>query len=350
MSRQGCAAALLFFYPIMSSCQRDRDDVGRYVVSTEEAGLRLDVFLAARIEDASRSFIKQAIKDERVTLKDRVVKRPGRALAEGDEIEVRLPPAPVTELLPEDIPLDVVFEDGDILVINKASGLVVHPAPGHPTGTLVNAVLHHCAEFERPSGEEGDGGGFLRPGIVHRLDRFTSGVMVVAKTQRAFDSLSDQARRHAFERRYVALVQGEIQEDSGVIRASIGRSLSDRKRMSVTSVNAREAVTRFRVQERFGVASYIELRLETGRTHQIRVHMASRGHPVVGDPLYGGGVRSRLKGGAADAVSTYLSKHNNQALHAYLIGFNHPRTGKHLEFESALSPYIKELIKFFNQI
>ena len=300
------------------------------------AGLRLDVFLAGRIEDASRSFIKQAIKDECVTLKDRVVKRPGRALSEGDEIAVRLPPAPVTELLPEDIPLDVLFEDGDILVINKSPGLVVHPGPGHAAGTLVNAVLHHCAEFERPGSTDGDGSDFLRPGIVHRLDRFTSGVMVVAKTQRAFDSLSDQARRHAFERRYVALVQGEFKEDSGVIRASIGRSLSDRKRMSVTSVNAREAVTRFRVRERFGVASYIELRLETGRTHQIRVHLRFAGHPILGDMMYG--VRDYSSWAIGEAVREALEGLEGQALHAGLLGLVHPRTGEKVVFEAPPPP------------
>jgi len=336
--RQPC----LSLFPMMSSSERDRDEVGRYVVSTEEAGLRLDVFLAGRIEDASRSFIKQAIKDERVTLKDRVVKRPGRSLSEGDEVEVRLPPAPVTELLPEDIPLDVVFEDSDILVINKPPGLVVHPAPGHATGTLVNAVLHYCSDFERPGDEGAPGGDFFRPGIVHRLDRFTSGVMVVAKTQRAFDSLSDQARRHAFERRYVALVQGEIKEDSGVIRASIGRSLSDRKRMSVTSVNAREAVTHFRVRERFGVASYIELRLETGRTHQIRVHLRFAGHPILGDMMYGVTDFSRSVVGVA--VRRALEGLEGQALHAELLGLVHPRTGETLLFEAPPTPDFQEAL------
>ena len=332
----------LSLFPMMSSGERDQDDVGRYVVSTDEAGLRLDVFLAGRIEDASRSLIKQAIKDERVRLKDRVVKRPGRALLEGDEIEVRLPPAPVTEVLPEDIPLDVVFEDSDILVVNKSSGLVVHPAPGHATGTLVNAVLHHCSDFEMPSDERVAGRDFFRPGIVHRLDRFTSGVMVVAKTQRAFDSLSDQARRHAFERCYVALVQGEFKEDSGVIRASIGRSLSDRKRMSVTSVNAREAVTRFRVRERLGVASYIELRLETGRTHQIRVHLRFAGHPILGDMMYG--VTDFSHWGVGVAVRRALEGLEGQALHAELLGLVHPRTGEKLLFEAPPPPDFQEAL------
>ena len=316
-------------------------------MSAEEAGLRLDVFLAGRIADASRSFIKQAIKDERVTVKGDKVKRPSRGLSEGDEIEVRLPPAPVTELLPEDIPLDVVFEDSDILVVDKPSGLVVHPAPGHATGTLVNAVLHHCPDFELPRGEDGEGSDFLRPGIVHRLDRFTSGVMVVAKTRIAFDSLSDQARRHVFERRYVALVQGEFKEDSGVIRATIGRSLSDRKRMSVTSVNAREAVTHFRVRERFGVASYLELRLETGRTHQIRVHLRFAGHPVLGDTMYGVTEYSQLAIG--DAAREALEGLEGQALHAELLGLVHPRTGENLRFETPPPRDFQEALSEFRE-
>ena len=332
----------------MSSDDQDRDPVSRYVVSAEETGLRLDVFLAARIEDASRSLIKQAIKDEAVTVKGRVVKRPGRGLSEGDEIEVRLPPVPVTELLPEDIPLDIVFEDSDILVVNKPSGLVVHPAPGHPTGTLVNAVLHHCADFERPGSKEGDDNDYLRPGIVHRLDRFTTGVMVVAKTRHAFDSLSDQARRHAFERRYVALIQGEFKEDSGVIRASIGRSLSDRKRMSVTSVNAREAVTRFRVRERFGVASYIELRLETGRTHQIRVHLRFAGHPILGDTMYG--VTDYSHWAVGQAAREALEGLAEQALHAELLGLVHPRTLENLRFEAPPPPDFQEVLTKLHEL
>ncbi len=327
---------------MMSHPDQEPDPADRFIVSSEEAGLRLDVFLAGRIEDASRSYIKQAIKGGKVTVDARVLKRPGRSLSDGNEIEILLPPLPETKLLPENIPLDVVFEDAEILVVNKPSGLVVHPAPGHPTGTLVNAVLNHCPEFERSSGEAGPTGDFLRPGIVHRLDRFTSGVMVVAKTRQAFDSLSDQARRHAFERRYLALVKGEFKEDSGVIHASIGRSLSDRKRMSVTSVNAREAVTHFRVLERFGVASLVELRLETGRTHQIRIHMRFAGRPILGDEIYG--VTDFSQWAVTTSIREALDRLNGQALHAEILGLVHPSTGEKKTFSAPPAKAFQEVL------
>ncbi len=313
----------------MSPAPPDREDAEEFSVTPEEVRLRLDVFLAGRIEDASRSFIKQAIKDERVMVNGRVVTRPGKTLSADDRVDVRLPPAPSTELLPEDIQLDVVHEDGDILVVNKPSGLVVHPAPGHPSGTLVNAVLHHCKVL---CGLEDTGVDAQRPGIVHRLDRFTSGVMVVAKSRRAFDHLSDQARRHAFDRRYVALIQGEFKEGAGVIRAPIGRSLSDRKRMSITSVKAREAVTRFRVRERFGAASYVELKLETGRTHQIRVHMRFAGRPILGDAIYG--VTDFSDWAVSPELREALGGLEGQALHAELLGLTHPESGERLTFEA----------------
>lgn len=316
----------------MSPAPPDQENSEGFSVTREEVRLRLDVFLAGRIEDVSRSFIKQAIKDERVMVNGRVVTRPGKTLSADDRVSIRLPPAPLSEPLPEDIQLDVVYEDGDILVVNKPSGLVVHPAPGHPSGTLVNAVLYHCKDFRGPYGREDKGLDSLRPGIVHRLDRFTSGVMVVAKSHRAFDRLSDQARRHAFDRRYVALLQGEFREDAGVIRASIGRSLSDRKRMSVTSVKAREAVTHFRVRERFGVASYVELQLETGRTHQIRIHMRFAGRPVLGDAIYG--VTDFSGWAVSPQLREALEGLEGQALHAELLGLTHPESGEQLTFEA----------------
>lgn len=309
----------------------------RDFVTEAHAGLRLDVFLAGVLEDASRSMVKKLIKDGRVTVDGRACARPSRTVVQGAEVAVALPPPPETDLVAEDIPLDVLHEDSEILIINKPSGLVVHPAPGHYSGTLVNAVLHHCKDFERPVGDlSGYGADLSRPGIVHRLDRFTSGVMVVAKTQPAFSHLAKQARNHAFDRSYVALVQGEFTEDSGRINATIGRSIRDRSRMAVTSVKAREAVTRFRVLERFGVASLVALELETGRTHQIRVHLRFAGRPVLGDPVYG--VDDFARWDVADELRLALNGLEGQALHAELLGLQHPSTGERLTFTAPPPP------------
>lgn len=296
----------------------------RFTADPSQAGLRLDVFLAGSIEDASRSFIKKLIKDGAVRLNGQVCARPGRTMNEGDTVDVEMPPPPSTELRPEPIPLEILYEDADVLVVNKPSGLVVHPAPGHPSGTLINAVLHHCPDFERP-GEEAQ-----RPGIVHRLDQFTSGVMVVAKSPRAFANLSEQARQHSFDRRYLALVRGEFKEEAGRITAPVGRSIHDRGRMTVTGVNSKEAVTRFEVLERFGVASLVSLALETGRTHQIRVHLRFAGHPVLGDPVYG--VTEFKTWRVAEEVRNALESLEGQALHAELLGFSHPITGHRVTF------------------
>ena len=293
-------------------------------------GLRLDVFLSECVEDASRTFIQKAIKAGHVTVNRRVCTRPSRLVAVGDEIHIEVPPQPATDLTPENIPLDILHEDADVLVVNKPSGLVVHPAPGHRGGTLVNAVLYHCPDFQRP-GEEA-----TRPGIVHRLDRDTSGVMVVAKSPRAFQSLSRQAREHAFERWYLALAQGEFPESRGRINAALGRSLTDRKRMSVTPVQGREAITHFEVLERFGTASLLKLRLETGRTHQIRVHLRFAGHPVLGDPVYG--AVDFQSWALSEAARTALQNLRGQALHAEMLGFAHPAGGEFMRFEAPPPP------------
>ena len=288
--------------------------------------LRLDVYLAGEIEDASRSFLKKAIKDGCVRVNGTACTRPSRLVRADDEVEIDLPPPPETDLKPQAIRLDILYEDGDLLVVNKPTGLVVHPAPGHPDGTLVNAVLHHCPDFQRTGVEA------LRPGIVHRLDRDTSGVMVVAKSPRAFLGLAQQAREHTFDRQSLGLVRGEFKEDAGRIVAPIGRSLSTMGRMSVTGVRGREAVTNFHVLERFGVASLIALQLETGRTHQIRVHMRFAGHPILGDPVYGVTDFSRMTLSAATREAFTALK--GQALHAEMLGFSHPGTQERMRFSA----------------
>ena len=314
-------------------------------MAEHKAGTRLDKFLAEAIRPLSRTRVKALIEDGRVVLADAPVREPARRVKAGQVFLVTVPRSRPAVPKPQAIPLDVVYEDGDLIVIDKPAGMVVHPAPGNADGTLVNALLDHCR------GSLSGIGGVSRPGIVHRLDKGTSGLMVAAKNDVAHLGLAEQFAEHSLERAYYALLWGVPSPSRGEVTGNIGRHPVNRKKMAVVSSGGKRARTHYRLIEALGgAASLTECRLDTGRTHQIRVHMASRGHPVVGDPLYGGAVRSRLKGGAADAVSTYLSKHNNQALHAYLIGFNHPRTGKHLKFESALSPYIKELIKFFNQI
>jgi 23S rRNA pseudouridine1911/1915/1917 synthase len=295
-----------------------------FQAANEHEGLRLDIFLAAQIEDASRSFIQKAIKDGCVCVNGKSCARASRKMAVGDRVEVDLPPAPEIVLEPEDIPLEILHEDEDVVVVNKPSGMVVHPAPGNYTGTLVSAILHHCPDFQRP------GDSHLRPGVVHRLDKDTSGVMVVAKTVRAFNALARQAREHSFDRRYLALAQGEFRENRGKIDAAVGRSMVDRKRMTVTAHKSREAVTHFDVLERFGAASLLALTLETGRTHQIRVHLRFTGHPVLGDPVYGPADFGAWK--VSDDLRDALNALHGQALHAERLGFVHPGTGESLTF------------------
>ncbi len=295
-------------------------------VSESEHGMRLDVFLAGAIEDASRSFLKKIIKDGEVLLNDSVCTKPARAVCENDRIRLTLPDPPPTEPEPENLPLEILYEDAELVVINKAAGMVVHPAPGHETGTLVNALLYHCSGYQQSGGDP------RRPGIVHRLDRDTSGVMVAAKTPRAYAHLARQAAAHAFERRYVALAKGEFKEAHGCINAGMGRSLNDPSRMAVTGVHAKAAVTFFETLERFGVACLVSLRLETGRTHQIRVHLRFAGHPVLGDPVYG---ETRYQGwNIPTNVKSVLQNLQGQALHAQRLGFEHPQTGEFLVFTS----------------
>lgn len=308
-------------------------------VSEAESGTRLDVFLAGAIEDASRSWIKKLIAAGSVERNGKVCVKPAQTVIEGDEIHIHLPDPKPAEPVPENIPIEILYEDDDLIVVNKPSGMVVHPAPGHETSTLVNALLYHCPGYQTTGGDP------RRPGIVHRLDRDTSGVMVVAKTPRAYGHLAQQAAEHRFLRHYLALVRGEFKEQYGRISASIGRSLVDAARMAVTGIRAKEAVTNFEVLERFGVASYLRLTLETGRTHQIRVHLQFAGRPILGDAVYGETRYDTL--GLPTDVCGVLANLHGQALHAEVLGFVHPATGKTMTFVADIPADFAAAIKAF---
>ena len=276
-------------------------------------GCRLDVWLAERCPELTRSRLKGLIDAGDVMVNDRAAKA-GQKLATGDAVELTVPEAAPIEALPEDIPLDIVYEDSDLIVLNKPRGLVVHPAAGNERGTLVNALLHHCTDLSGIAGE-------IKPGIVHRLDKDTTGLLVVAKNDKAHLSLSAQIGEKSAHRIYLALVEGNIREDSGRVDAPLGRSRADRKQIAVVE-GGRAAATRYYVKERFGDCTLVECHLETGRTHQIRVHMKHIGHPVVGDPVYGlRKQRFPLQG---------------QLLHAARLEFVHPTTGEFLSFTAPL--------------
>ena len=248
--------------------------------ASEDRGVRLDSFLAGRVPELTRSAAARLIETGRVTVAGRTAAKSCR-LEGGELVEAELPDPEPTQALPQDIPLDVVYEDGDVIVVNKPAGLVVHPAPGHPDGTLVNALLHHCGSSLSGIGGE------LRPGIVHRIDRDTSGLIIAAKNDAAHQALSAQLQDHTLARTYEAVVVGNLREDRGTVDAPIGRHHTDRKKMAVTDRGGRAAVTHWEVLERFQGFTHVRCRLETGRTHQIRVHMAHLGHPICGDTVYG---------------------------------------------------------------
>ena len=282
-----------------------------FTVGADEAGVRIDKYLSTVADGLSRSAVSKLIEDGKVTLGGKTVGKSYKT-APGDEITVELDDPTEVDITPEDIPLDIVYEDEHLLVVNKPKGMVVHPAPGNYTGTLVNALMYHCgAELSGINGE-------LRPGIVHRIDKDTSGLLVVAKSDAAHNGLSEQIREHSFTREYLAVAYGNIKEDERTIDAPIGRHKIDRKRMCVTQLNSKPAVTHITVLERYTGFTYIRCRLETGRTHQIRVHLSCIGHPIAGDPVYG-----------PAKVITVLQ---GQCLHAYKLGFIHPITGEYMEF------------------
>ena len=292
----------------------------RELVAPPEAG-RIDVYLARCDSGLSRSRVQKLIEDGQVTVDGRPVK-PSAKLKGGERIRVEVPPPADPSAEPEDLPLELVYEDQWLAVVSKPAGLVVHPAPGHPSGTLVNALLHRCRDL---SGV----GGVLRPGIVHRLDKDTSGLLVVAKDDRTHRALQDQFQGRDVQKIYLAVVLGRL-EGEGVVDRPIGRHPVDRKRMAVGAPRSRAALTRWRAVQRLRGTTLLEVRIETGRTHQIRVHLASLGHPVVGDPVYGGTRQAR---GVADThVRRRLAEEKGQALHAWRLGFRHPHTGEDLSF------------------
>ena len=295
-----------------------------FAAAPENSGQRLDSLIANRIPDLSRSVAAELIRTGFVLVAG-TPRKAGYRLKSGETIRVTIPPPVAVDCRPEAIPLDILFEDEDLVALNKPAGLVVHPAPGHAGGTLVNALLHHCRDLQGIGGE-------LRPGIVHRLDKDTSGVMVVAKTQAALFHLADQFKRRRVSKRYLALVAGNPRRDAGILDQPIGRHPIHRKKMTVRDADGRRAVTRWRVLARYTVAALIEACPETGRTHQIRVHLAALGHPVIGDGLYGKG---RPGGGNLSAVarSAYhrvLSAIERQQLHAQRLTFFHPRSEKQM--------------------
>lgn len=294
-------------YQLISDCDKDR----------------IDKFLSRELADLSRSYIQKLLKEQNILVNGKVVKA-NYKLSAGDSVEVEIPDAEPLDILPEDIPLDILYEDDDILVVNKPKGMVVHPAPGHYTHTLVNAVMFHC-------GKDLSGiNGVLRPGIVHRIDMDTTGSLLICKNDVAHQILAEQLKDHSITRRYHAVVTGNLKSDTGTVNAAIGRHPTDRKKMSTKSNSPRSAVTHYKVLERFGDYTYIECELETGRTHQIRVHMASIGHPILGDKIYG--------------PAKCPFKLEGQTLHAKILGITHPSTGKYMEFDAPLPEYFIKLL------
>lgn len=295
-----------------------------FLVPEEQEDIRIDRYLAETCENLSRSYIQKLLKDGEVLVDGKAVKASYKVCS-GDQVIVDIPEAVEPEILAEDMDLDILYEDPDVILVNKPKGMVVHPASGHYSGTLVNGLMAHCKD--QLSGING----VMRPGIVHRIDRDTTGVLIVCKNDFAHNAVAAQLKEHSITRRYLALVHGVIKEDEGTVDAPIGRHPTERKKMSINEKNGRHAVTHYRVLRRFSHYTYIECRLETGRTHQIRVHMASIGHPLLGDEVYG--------------PRKCPFSLQGQTLHAAVLGFVHPRTGEYLEFQAPLPEYFEKLLK-----
>lgn len=295
----------------------------KFIIGHDDEGERIDKYLASQNDEMSRTRIRKLLDDGKVTVNGKSVK-PNYRICLSDYIKLDIPEPVTVDIWPQDIPLDIVYEDDDIIVINKQKGLVVHPAPGHYNDTLVNALMFHCKD--NLSGINGE----LRPGIVHRIDMNTTGLLVCCKNDIAHNFIAEQFKEHSGTRKYQAIVYNSFKEDEGTINAPIGRSTGDRKKMAINYVNGKEAITHYRVIERFKNFTHIECQLETGRTHQIRVHMTSINHPLLGDNIYGPSICPfNLKG---------------QTLHAGVLGFIHPRTKEYMEFERPLPEYFAKLI------
>lgn len=297
----------------------------KFIVYEENDGERIDSYLSSINDTLSRSFIQKLIKDNLVLANGKTVK-PSFKVSTDDEISISVPESIVPDILPENIPLSILYEDDDVILVDKPKGMVVHPAAGHYTGTLVNAIMYHCGSSL--SGING----VLRPGIVHRIDKDTTGVLICCKNDIAHNSLAEQLKVHSINRRYYALVQGNLKDDEGTIEGPIGRHPQDRKKMCINYQNGKPAVTHYRVLERFTGYTFIECRLETGRTHQIRVHMSSINHPLVGDTIYGAAAKTPWKT-------------EGQCLHAHVLGFIHPRTNEYIEVEAPIPAYFEKILK-----
>lgn len=295
-----------------------------FEVDFENEGERLDKYISMLFPEQSRSFFQKIIKDGHVTVNDKTEKANYRLKVE-DLVSVEIPDAVETQILPENIPLDILYEDDDLLVVNKPKGMVVHPSAGHYSGTLVNAIMYHCKDSL--SGINGE----IRPGIVHRIDMDTTGSLIVCKNDEAHVAIAEQIKVHSVNRIYRGIVYGIVKDDEGVIHAPIGRHPNERKKMAINEKNGKDAITHYKVLERFDRYTYMEFKLETGRTHQIRVHMASIGHPLLGDTLYSNG------------KSPY--KLQGQTLHAMVIGFVHPKTNEYIEISAPLPEYFEKILK-----
>lgn len=303
----------------------------RFDITEELEDERIDKCLSALIDSLSRSYIQKIIREKAVTANGRPVKGSYRVKAD-DRIVFKLPRAMEPDIRPEDIPLDILYEDRDVIVVNKPKGMVVHPAAGHYSGTLVNALMYHCKT------DLSGIGGILRPGIVHRIDMDTTGSLIVCKNDLAHNCIAKQLKEHSVTRRYHAICHGVLKEEEGTVDRPIGRHPADRKKMAVNEKDGKHAVTHYRVLARYDRYTYIECELETGRTHQIRVHMASIGHPLLGDELYAGG----WKKGSPGKLSLRLQ---GQTLHAKTLGFLHPSTGEYVEVDAPLPEYFEHLLK-----
>lgn len=294
-----------------------------FLVDDEFSNIRVDRYLSSLLQDTSRTYIQKLLKDGHILVNDKVCKS-NYKVQENDKIDINIPEPVEADIRPENIPLDIIYEDKDFLIVNKPKDMVVHPAPGHYSGTLVNAVMYHCKD------NLSNINGVLRPGIVHRIDKDTTGALIICKNDLSHNFIAEQLKVHSITRRYVGIVQGTLKDDEGIINAPIGRHPVNRKEMAINHKNGKEAITHYKVLKRFKKYTYAEFQLETGRTHQIRVHMASINHPLLGDEVYN------------HNKSPY--KLQGQCLHAKIIGFTHPTIKEYVEFEAPIPDYMEHLL------